>query len=53
MTRDEFIKSAKLRGFSIRKKQRWNTQKGKNNLDETDLEEVYRIQAAHDGQDGT
>ena len=51
MTRDEFIKSAKLRGLASAKTA-MEYAKEKNNLDETDLEEVYRIQAAHDGQDG-
>ena len=51
MTRDEFITSAKLRGLASAKTA-MEYAKGKIDLEETDLEEVYRIQAAHDGQDG-
>jgi hypothetical protein len=51
MTRDEFIASAKLRGLASAKTA-MEYAKSKTIFDETDLEDVYRIQTAHDGQDG-
>ena len=51
MTRDEFVATAKLRGLAAADTAK-EYAKNKTVFDEMDLEEVYRKQSAHDGQDG-